>query len=69
MSTTRAEVLHGLRNWGHPVAPVTLAYWMNRSPTYVKNCLSALYARDLVDRKPHPKYRHRYLYFSKRINA
>jgi predicted transcriptional regulator len=69
MSTTRAEVLRSLRNWGRPVAPATLAHWMNRSPTYIQNSLSALYARHLVDRKPHPKYRHRYLYFPKTINA
>lgn len=51
MSTTRAEVLRALRQWGAPVAPPTLAHWMNRSPMRVADCLSALYARNLVNRE------------------
>jgi hypothetical protein len=69
MSTTRAQTLRALRNWGQPVLPSTLAYWMNRSPQYVSSKLSALYLRGLCDRKPHPRYPHRYLYYPKLLRG
>lgn len=69
MSTTRAEVLRKLRNWGQPVAPATLAGCMDRSPQRVSSILSDLYGLDIADRKPDPIYPHRYLYSAKAINA
>lgn len=67
MSTTRAEVLVRLRHWGRPVEPSVLACWMERSPARVADILAKLYGRDLADRRPHPIYPHRYLYFPKAL--
>ena len=69
MSTTRGEVLTALREWGRPVTPTGLASFMGRSPQRVSTTLTALYARDLVDRFPHQFYRNRYIYRSKAISS
>ena len=69
MSCTRNETLQALRHWGNPVASGTLAAWMNRSPSSVRNNLRDLYSRDLVDRNPDPIYQHRYLYRPKVVVA
>jgi hypothetical protein len=69
MSCTRAETLRALRIWNAPVSTATLAEWM-RKPRYLVSCnLTALYARDLIDRDQDPIYRNRYLYKPKQVNA
>ncbi len=67
MSCTRAETLIALRNWGQPIMSAALAHWMGRSRNLVSGNLTALYARDLVDRMPHPAYRNRYVYRAKQV--
>lgn len=69
MSCTRDETLLALRRWGNSVAPGTLAAWMNKSPSSVRDNLQALYSRDMCDRSPHPEYPHRYLYRPKQVNS
>lgn len=65
MSTTRAEVLQALREWGQPITPIGLASFMNRSPQRISTTLTALYARDLADRYPLYAYKNRYVYVAK----
>ncbi len=69
MSCTRAETLIALRNWGRPVMAGALAHWMGKSRNLVSGNLTALYARDLVDRLPHPAYKCRYVYLTKQVQG
>ena len=69
MSCTRAETLRALRIWNAPVSTATLADGMRKSRNLVGCNLTALYARDLIDRDPDPIYRKRYLYRPKQVNA
>lgn len=63
----RRDVFVRLRQWGGPIAPTTLARWMNLPPRYVHSSLQALYARDLIDRAPQPKHPHRFCYSPKAL--
>lgn len=65
----RNNVLLALRQWGEPVSVAVLAGWMNRPRRWVANDLSALYARDIVDRFPHPRHRSCFLYCAKALDA
>ncbi len=69
MSCTRAETLIALREWGRPITVTGLASFMGKSRNLVSGNLTALYARDIVDRIPQPGCRNRYVYLPKEVNG
>lgn len=69
MSTTRAQVLTALREWGHPITTRGLASVMDRPAHTVRNTLRLLYFMDRVDRFPNPMYPTRFIYRAKELHA
>lgn len=65
MSTTRAEVLRALHDWGHPTIPNGLASIMERSALRVGDVLATLYRKGLISRYPLPGYECRFTYAAK----